>query len=86
MDIDSLRIIIVDYHEVVRFGLSNLLTRRPGWEVVAEAGTVVDAIRLADEYQPDVIVMDIRLSDGSGIDACREIIKAHPINEVVDEC
>lgn len=83
MDIDSLRIIIVDDHEVVRFGLSNLLTRRPGWEVVAEAGTVVDAIRLADEYQPDVIVMDIRLSDGSGIDACREIIKAHPKIKVI---
>ena len=83
MDAHTLRLMIVDDHEVVRFGLSSLLTRRPGWEVVAEAGTVVEAIRLADEHQPDVIVMDIRLSDGSGIDACREIVKAHPNIKVI---
>jgi two-component system response regulator DevR len=83
MDAHTLRLMIVDDHEVVRFGLSNLLTRQPGWEVVAEAGTVVEAIRLADEHQPDVIVMDIRLSDGSGIDACREIVKAHPNIKVI---
>jgi two-component system response regulator DevR len=83
MDIDSLRIMIVDDHEVVRFGLSNLLTRRSGWEVVAEAGSVTDAVRFADEHQPDVIVMDIRLSDGSGIDACREITNLHPNVKVI---
>ena len=83
MNSDILRIMIVDDHEVVRLGLSNLLTRQPGWEVVAEAGTVADAIRLADEHRPDVIVMDIRLSDGSGIDACREIVKAQPDIKVI---
>ena len=83
MEIDSLSIMVVDDHEVVRFGLSNLLTRQSGWQVVAEAGTMSDAIRLADEYEPDVIVMDIRLSDGSGIDACREIVEAHPDIKVI---
>jgi DNA-binding NarL/FixJ family response regulator len=83
MGSDNLRIMIVDDHEVVRLGLSNLLTRQPGWEVVAEAGTVAEAIRLADEYELDVIVMDIRLSDGSGIDACREIVKKHPEVKVI---
>lgn len=83
MGSDNLRIMIVDDHEVVRLGLSNLLTRQPGWEVVAEAGTVAEAIRLADEYALDVIVMDIRLSDGSGIDACREIVKKHPEVKVI---
>jgi two-component system response regulator DevR len=83
MNSDILRIMIVDDHEVVRLGLSNLLTRQPGWEVVAETGTVADAIRLADEHKPDVIVMDIRLSDGSGIDACREIIKTQPDIKVI---
>lgn len=78
-----MRIMIVDDHEVVRFGLSNLLTRRSGWEVVAEAGSVTDAVRFADEHQPDVIVMDIRLSDGSGIDACREITNLHPNVKVI---
>lgn len=80
---ELVRIMIVDDHEVVRLGLSNLLARQPGWQVVAEAGTVVDAIRLASEYEPDIIVMDIRLSDGSGIDACREIAKTHPEIKVI---
>jgi DNA-binding NarL/FixJ family response regulator len=74
---------VVDDHEVVRLGLNNLLARQPGWEVVGEAGTVTDAIRLANELEPDVIVMDIRLSDGSGIDACREIVKTHPEIKVI---
>ena len=73
-----LRIMVVDDHEVVRFGLKGLLERQSGWSVVAEAGTVAESIRLASEYQPDVVVMDVRLSDGSGIDACREITKQHP--------
>jgi DNA-binding NarL/FixJ family response regulator len=78
-----MRIMIVDDHEVVRLGLSNLLTRQPGWQVVAEAGTMGEAIRLADEYEPDVVVMDIRLGDGSGVEACREIVKAHPQTKVI---
>ncbi len=83
MDTELVRIMIVDDHEVVRLGLSNLLARQPGWQVVAEVGTVADAIRLATEHEPDVIVMDIRLSDGSGIDACRAIVKAHPQIKVI---
>ncbi len=78
-----MRIIIVDDHEVVRLGLNNLLARQPGWQVVAEAGTVADAIQLAHEYEPDVVVMDIRLGHESGIDACREIVKAHPHAKVI---
>jgi DNA-binding NarL/FixJ family response regulator len=74
---------LVDDHEVVRYGLKNLLERQPGWEVVAEAGSVAESIRRANEYQPDIIVMDIRLRDGSGIEACREIVKIHPQIKVI---
>jgi len=77
------RIMIVDDHEVVRFGLKNLLMRQPGWEVVAEAGSVADAIQQAEECHPDVVVMDIRLSDGSGIQACREIVQSRPETKVI---
>ncbi len=77
------RIMLVDDHEVVRYGLKNLLERQPGWEVVTEAGSVGEAIRRAGEYQPDIVVMDIRLSDGSGIEACREIVKNHPHIKVI---
>lgn len=78
-----MRIMVVDDHEVVRLGLNNLLSRQPNWEVVAEAGSVTQAIQLANDYVPDVVVMDIRLSDGSGIDACRGIVKAHPQIKVI---
>lgn len=78
-----IRIMIVDDHEVVRLGLSSLLSRQPGWVVVAEAGSEAEAIRKADEYKPDVIVMDIRLQEGSGIEACRTIMRQHPQTKVI---
>jgi two-component system response regulator DevR len=83
MRANFVRIMIVDDHEVVRLGLSNLLARQPGWKVVAEAGSMANAIRLADEHEPDVVVMDIRLNDGNGIDACRDIVRAHPQTKVI---
>lgn len=78
-----MRIMIVDDHEVVRFGLSTLLSRQPDWEVIAEAGSVAEAIESAGEHEPDVIVMDVRLSDGNGIEACRQIVKTHPAIKVI---
>ncbi len=77
------RIMIVDDHEVVRLGLKNLLMRQPDWDVVTEANSVAEAIRRAAEYHPDIVVMDIRLSDGSGITACREIVRARPQTKVI---
>ena len=70
---DGLRVMIVDDHEVVREGLRALLNRRPGMSVVAEAGSVAQAIALAIKEEPQVVVIDIRLPDGSGVEACREI-------------
>ena len=78
-----IRIMIVDDHEVVRLGLSSLLSRQPGWAVVAEAGAETEAVRKAEEYKPDVIVMDIRLREGSGIEACRTITRQHPQIKVI---
>ncbi|HLF70602.1 MAG TPA: response regulator transcription factor [Dehalococcoidia bacterium] len=64
---------LVDDHEVVREGLRALLNRRQGMSVVAEAGTVAQAIEVALREKPDVVVMDVRLPDGTGVEACREI-------------
>ncbi len=64
-----LRIIIVDDHEVARLGLKALLERHSDFTVVDEAGTAREAIQKAEAHQPDVVVMDIRLPGGSGIDA-----------------
>jgi DNA-binding NarL/FixJ family response regulator len=67
---------IVDDHEVVREGLRALLNRRPNMYVIAEAQSVETAIAEAKRMRPDVIIMDVRLGDGSGVEACREIREA----------
>lgn len=76
-------ILLVDDHEVVRVGLRTLLERRPGFIVVGEAGTVAEAIASAHQSQPDVIVMDIRLPDGNGVEACREIRAERPETKIL---
>jgi DNA-binding NarL/FixJ family response regulator len=78
-----LRLLVVDDHEVVRQGLVSLLDRRDGFEVVAQAGTVAESIATAARFEPDVVIMDLRLPDGSGIEACREIRAARPETRVV---
>jgi DNA-binding NarL/FixJ family response regulator len=77
------RLLVVDDHEVVRQGLVAMLDRRPGFQVVAEAGSVAEAIEMARKFQPDLVVMDVRLPDGSGIEACREIRAELPDTRVV---
>jgi two-component system response regulator DevR len=78
-----LRLLVVDDHEVVRQGLVALLDRRAGFEVVAQAGSVAESITLAARHEPDLVIMDVRLPDGSGIEACREIRAARPETRVV---
>jgi len=79
----KVKILIVDDHEVVRMGLRTLLERRPNFLVVAEAGTVAESVTMAEQSQPDVVVMDIRLPDGSGVEACREIREKLPATRVI---
>ena len=73
-----MRILLVDDHEIVRKGLRALLDAEPDLEVVGEAGTVADALRRVGFDSPDVVVLDVRLPDGSGIEACRDIRSAFP--------
>ncbi|MGD8604095.1 MAG: response regulator transcription factor [Anaerolineales bacterium] len=77
------RIVLVDDHEVVRLGLKALLDEHPDFEVVAEAATHRDAVEKAKSHKPDVVVMDIRLKGGSGIEACQEITDALPDTKVI---
>ena len=67
------RILLVDDHHVVRLGLINVFDMFPQFEVVGQAATVAEAIDQAGRLQPDVVLMDVRLPDGSGVEACREI-------------
>jgi DNA-binding NarL/FixJ family response regulator len=79
----QLRLLVVDDHEVVRQGLVALLDRRPNFQVVAEAGTVEESLVQARRFQPDIVIMDVRLPDGSGIEACRDIRAELPSTRVV---
>jgi len=78
-----LRILVVDDHEVVRQGLVSLLDRREGFQVVAQAGTVAEAIEQAHRFEPDIVILDVRLPDGSGVEACREIRSELPGTRVI---
>ena len=78
-----LRLLVVDDHEVVRQGLVALIDRREKFQVVAEAGSVEEALDAARRFQPDLVIMDVRLPDGSGIEACREIRAELPGTRVV---
>jgi DNA-binding NarL/FixJ family response regulator len=78
-----MRLIVVDDHEVVRQGLVALLDRHKEFSVVAEAGTVAESLTVARRFKPDLVVMDVRLPDGSGIEACREIRSEMPETRVV---
>ena len=77
------RLLIVDDHELVRHGLMALLKRREEFLVVAEAGTVAESIEQARRHQPDIVIMDVHLPDGSGVEACRAIRAELPETRVV---
>jgi DNA-binding NarL/FixJ family response regulator len=76
-----IRLLLVDDSALVRQGIRTLLglqAHDSHIEVIGEAGTVAEAIRLAHELVPEVVLLDIRLPDGSGLDACKAILREHP--------
>jgi two-component system response regulator DevR len=79
----STRVLICDDHEVVREGLRGLISRQTTMSVVGEAGTVAESIQAAARAKPDVVIMDVRLPDGSGVEACRAIREARPETKVI---
>ncbi len=79
----SISVVIVDDHEVVREGLRAMLSRHNDIAVVGEAGTMKGAVVESCRLKPDVVLMDVRLSDGSGVDACRVIRDSCPATRVL---
>lgn len=69
----KIRLLLVDDHQVVRLGLRSLLARVTDFEVVGEASNVATALQQAAACAPDLVLMDVRLPDGTGFDACRQI-------------
>lgn len=80
---ESLKVMLVDDHEIVRQGLRALLEAEDDIEVVAEADSGPSAVSLASAHQPDVVVMDVRMPEGSGIEACRAIRDERPDAQVI---
>ncbi len=80
---EQVRLLLVDDHEVLRLGLRSLFDTAGGFLVVGEAGTVAEGIAQARAQRPDVAIVDLRLPDGSGVEACREIRSERPETRVV---
>src|SRR5689334_12530560 len=76
-------IVVVDDHWLVRLGLTNLFGKLRHFAVVADVATAADAITAARTHQPDVMIMDVRLPDASGIEACRQIRSDNPHIRVI---
>jgi DNA-binding NarL/FixJ family response regulator len=79
----AIRVLLVEDHEVVREGLRALLERDPGIRVVGDVGTASAAVTAAKELLPDVVLMDVRLPDKSGVSVCREIREFHRATRVI---
>jgi DNA-binding NarL/FixJ family response regulator len=73
-----LRILVADDHDIIRRGLRELLTARAGWEVCGEAKTGREAVNLAEQLKPDIVVLDVSMPDLNGLDAARRIHKMFP--------
>jgi len=80
---NKIKILIADDHEVVCEGLKVVLQRQPDFALVGEANTQAEAVVKATATQPDVVIMDIRFPQGSGIEACREIVQNMPSCKVL---
>lgn len=79
----KIRVLLVDDHRIVRLGLKTIINDQPEMEVVGEAGNATEALHEVERLKPDVVLMDIRLPGGSGIEATREITKRFPGSKVV---
>ena len=72
------RVMIIDDHEIVRRGIAEIIDRDDSLDVVAEAGSVADSERRADLVRPDVVMVDLQLPDGTGIDILKQLAVSHP--------
>ena len=78
-----IRLLIVDDHEVVRVGLRTVLHNRQGITVVGEAGSKAAAVQAVKRLKPDIVLMDVRLPDGSGVEASRDIFAGHSSTRII---
>ncbi len=80
---DAIKVLLVDDHEMVRIGLAAVLGTEEGIEVVGEAGSGLEGIKLAQEYKPDVVLMDLVMEGMDGIETTRKLLELHPDCKVI---
>ncbi|MHA6533201.1 response regulator [Paenibacillus sp. BAC0078] len=83
MEMEEIKVLLVDDHEMVRIGLAAVLGTEDGIEVVGEAGSGEEGIRLAQEYNPDVVLMDLVMEGMDGIETTRQLLKLYPDCKVI---
>ena len=76
-------ILLADDHEVVRLGLLTLLSKEPEFRIVGEASTAAEAVEQCEKHKPDVVLLDIRMPDQQGIEACTTILESSPKTKVL---
>lgn len=75
---NTIRVLIVDDHKVVRQGIRSLLELERDLKVVAEAGSGTEALKLVDTLRPDVVLLDLKMTDISGVEVCRRVTAKYP--------
>ena len=79
----SIRVLLADDHSVVRMGIASVLSFTDGFEVAGEADNGLDAVKLADELKPDVVLMDLQMPKLGGVEATAKIRAAHPDTKIL---
>jgi DNA-binding NarL/FixJ family response regulator len=80
---DMLRILVVDDHDVVRRGIVSLLTAQPDFQIAGEAGNGFEAVDMAEQLQPDIVVLDIGLPGLNGLEAAQQIRRVAPHSKIL---
>jgi DNA-binding NarL/FixJ family response regulator len=81
--VSTIRVLLADDHTLVRAGIRSLLETLPGIKVVAEASNGIEALNLIDQFHPDVVLMDIAMSELNGLEATSRILKDYPDTKVI---
>jgi DNA-binding NarL/FixJ family response regulator len=81
--VEAIRIMIVDDHPIMRVGIAAIINAQPRMQVVGQAGTAADAVRMFESLQPDLTLMDLRLPDRSGVEAIRTIRAISPKAKII---
>lgn len=79
----NVKVLLVDDHEMVRMGLAAFLSTEKGIEIVGEASSGAEGVKLAGKMKPDIVLMDLVMEEMDGIEATREVLKVHPEAKVI---